>query len=424
MNLISQMRILWITNTIFPEPSKALGLSVPIVGGWMYGLAEELSKNEDFEFGVATVYKKNDIKVLDINGIKYYLLPCKNNLKYQKNLELLWEDVINSFMPDLVHIHGTEYTHGLACINSKKNIKYIVSVQGLVSVIERYYYAGLSNVDIIKNIAIKDILKMNTVFQEKNKYKQRGHFEKEIISKVSHVVGRTEWDKQHINAINNSVVYHHCNETLRNKFYTSEKWDIKSKKEYSIFISQGAYPIKGLHNVLKAVGMIKKEFPSISIKVAGNSIIRNKTIKEKLSLNGYGLYIKRLIKKLYLDDVIVFTGSLSEDEMIKEYLSAHLFICPSSIENSPNSLGEAQILGVPVIAAYVGGIPDMVKHNETGMLYRFEEIEMLAGYIRKIFSEDSLATKLSLQGIKTAEHRHDRVINGREIMKIYSDIVL
>jgi glycosyltransferase involved in cell wall biosynthesis len=38
-------------------------------------------------------------------------------------------------------------------------------------------------------------------------------------------------------------------------------------------------------------------------------------------------------------------------KMITEYRNAHIFICPSSIENSPNSLGEAQLIGVPVIAA-------------------------------------------------------------------------
>ena len=88
-----------------------------------------------------------------------------------------------------------------------------------------------------------------------------------------------------------------------------------------------------------------------------------------------------------------FTGSLREDQMIAEYLNAHLFICPSSIENSPNSLGEAQLLGVPVIASYVGGVPDMVTHGETGLLYRFEEVEMLAEGIRNLFMNMALALR-------------------------------
>lgn len=63
--------------------------------------------------------------------------------------------------------------------------------------------------------------------------------------------------------------------------------------------------------------------------------------------------------------------------MVKRYLLSNVFICPSTIENSPNSLCEAQLLGVPHIASYVGGTADLMKGNEE-CLYRFEETEMLA----------------------------------------------
>jgi glycosyltransferase involved in cell wall biosynthesis len=74
---------------------------------------------------------------------------------------------------------------------------------------------------------------------------------------------------------------------------------------------------------------------------------------------------------------INFLGILSEEDIIREFQNCNIFICPSSIENSPNSLGEAQLIGIPTISAYVGGIPDMVIHNYSGLLYRYEEIEIL-----------------------------------------------
>ncbi len=118
-----------------------------------------------------------------------------------------------------------------------------------------------------------------------------------------------------------------------------------------------------------------------------------------------------------------FTGSLREDQMIAEYLNAHLFICPSSIENSPNSLGEAQLLGVPVIASYVGGVPDMVTHGETGLLYRFEEVEMLAEGIRNLFMNMALALSLSKKGISASEQRHQPTSNLQQMIKIYRSII-
>ena len=109
--------------------------------------------------------------------------------------------------------------------------------------------------------------------------------------------------------------------------------------------------------------------------------------------------------------------------MIKEYLNAHVFVCPSSIENSPNSVGEVQLLGVPVIASYAGGMPNMVVYGETGMLYRFEEVEMLAEHIRRVFTDHTLARHLSENGIKAAEKRHHQRENLNQMLKIYRLIV-
>ena len=216
--------------------------------------------------------------------------------------------------------------------------------------------------------------------------------------------------------------YHFCNETLRDGFYTSPKWDIANKVDYTIFLSQASYPIKGLHQVLKAIALLKKDFPEIKIRVAGQNITQTNSLRNKIKLNGYGAYIKKLINQLKLHDQVKFTGSLTEEQMIAEYLNAHFFICPSSIENSPNSLGEAQLLGVPVIASYVGGIPDMVTLGETGLLYRFEEVEMLVEQIRHIFSDAILANYLSENGIKEATLRHDKIINTNKTIALYSKI--
>jgi glycosyltransferase involved in cell wall biosynthesis len=262
-------------------------------------------------------------------------------------------------------------------------------------------------------------VRFDTLFQAKNKFVKRGIFEKEYILQTRHVIGRTSWDYAHTKAINPSVNYHFCNETLRDGFYTSLKWNATNKTNYTIFLSQAGKPIKGLHQVLKAVALLKNEFPQIKVRVAGNSIINTATLKDKIKLSGYGAYIKKLIKQLKLDDQVQFTGSLAEDQMIAEYLNAHLFICPSSIENSPNSLGEAQLLGVPVIASFVGGIPDMVKHGETGLLYRFEEVEMLAEHIRNLFINMPLALSLSKNGINAAEERHHPATNLQQMIKIY-----
>ena len=153
-----------------------------------------------------------------------------------------------------------------------------------------------------------------------------------------------------------------------------------------------------------------------------DNIVKNTTFKDRLRRSGYGNYINGLLKQYKLQKNVIFLGRLTEQEMITEYLKAHVFVCPSSIENSPNSLGEAQILGVPTISSYVGGIPDMTENGVAGLLYRFDEIEMLSNCIFQIYNIDSLAIELSKKGIKIAEFRHDRDINVETINNIYTRI--
>ncbi len=388
----------------------------------MYGLAGQLALRSEITLAVASVYKGKKLKCLNINGIIYYLLPKNISTKFQayKNN---WKMICNEFMPDIVHIHGTEYHYGLSCMLVCQNLHYVVSIQGLVGVYARYYYAGLTIIDIFKNITLRDVLRHDTIFHGKKNFIKRGIFEKKYITLSKHIIGRTNWDYSHSKAINPFINYHHCNETLRNSFYKSPKWDCRKKTDYTIFLSQASFPIKGLHQVIEAVAILVKSFPQIKLRVAGHNIINKTTLLSRLKINGYGSYLDSLIKKYKLEQNIYFVGLLTEEQIIKEYLNAHLFICPSSIENSPNSVGEAQILGVPTIASYVGGTPDLITSEETGLLYRFEEIEMLAENIRKVFCDTSLSQHLSKEGIKIAEHRHSQILNCEKTLNIYNSIL-
>lgn len=416
------MKILWIVNTIFPAPSKELGLPQPVVGGWMYGLAEQLNKTPGVELAVATAAPFTEVKQIAKNGIKYYILPSKDITKYDSKLEGYWDEICKEIQPDVTHIHGTEFAHGLACMRKLTHLNYLVSIQGLISVIAKYYYAGMTFSDILKNITFRDLMCMDTIWQQKQKFEVRGQFEKEYISKTKHIIGRTNWDYAHTKFINSRANYHFCNESLREGFYTADKWSLDHCEKYTIFLSQAGYPIKGLHQVIRAVSLLKNEFPNIKVRIGGGNIVKNDTFKDKIRLSGYGKFIKRLLKKHKLEQNFEFLGSLDENQMISEYHKAHVFICPSSIENSPNSLGEAQLLGVPVIASYVGGVPDMVSDGNTGLLYQFEEIEMLVISIRRIFKGTSSILHLSENEIEEANIRHNKKINIESLLNIYSRI--
>lgn len=415
------LQVLWIVNILFPEASEILGRKRPLKssGGWLIGAANALSSNKNVKLVVATPSSMvNKLEYLRGNNIEYYIFPIgKGNLKRNDSYRTYWRTIHDSIRPDVVHIHGTEMSHGLAYIEECGSDNVVVSIQGLISVISEYYNSGLTKWDIISHITVRDLIR-NTLFGQQHKFRRRGVLEKELLSKVSYVIGRTSWDYAHIKALNPHSKYFVCNEILRHEFYVAKEWCYEQCRPHSIFISQSSYPLKGLHMVLRAMPFVLREYPDTIIRVAGGDITqRNNSIFKQIMRTGYGSIILSEIKKLGLNEKVTFVGNLDANGMINEFLSSNLFIIPSSLENSPNSLGEAQLLGVPVLASYVGGVPDMMTGNEEN-LYRFEEIEMLACKICKIFD----AGNKQVSSRDLALLRHDAQLNTTRLLEIYRTV--
>ena len=416
------MKILWITNFLFPEAISQITDcgEFNTTGGWVLGLADVLTEQKDIELSVATVsHLVKSLTIINGKNITYYIIPLgKGNIKYNKEYESYWKKINLYMQPDVVHIHGTEYSHGLAFVNACGGEKVIVSIQGLKSGIAPYYCAGLSRKIILRNITFRDLIK-GGIYRERRRFYKTGKLEIEILPKVNHIIGRTSWDMAHVKAINPAATYHFCNEILRKEFYDGSCWKYTDCNKHTIFLSQGSSPIKGLHQLIKAMPLILHYYPDTIIRIAGRNIINNDGLYGFLHFTGYGKIIKKLIKKYHLEDKLIFLGPLNANQIKDEYLHSNIFICPSSIENSPNSLGEAQILGVPCIASYVGGIPDMMVSNEDGM-YRFEEIEMLANKICNIFaSSNHYNNDLTMH---LAEKRHNATNNIQQLLSIYKQL--
>lgn len=415
------MNILWITNILFPEASAKLSgqNELKATGGWLLGAARMLEQVYDINLSIAAVSPLvRKLEVVKGEKTTYYVLPYgKGNQTYNKDYEPLWREVKAIAKPDVVHLHGTEYTHGLAYIQACGSDNMVVSIQGMKSASSSYYYCGLTKWNIYSHLTVRDAIK-GSIVKEKNNFKRQGEYEKEIIRSVKHIIGRTSWDRANTWAINPNAKYYFCNETLRSEFYDESRWNYDSCRKHTIFLSQASYPIKGLHQVLNALPIVLQHYPDTRVRIAGNDITNTKGLRNRLRFTGYGSIIKSLIKKHHLNEHITFTGALNAQEMKQEYLNCNVFVCPSTIENSPNSLGEAQILGTPVIASYVGGIPDMMKGDEEH-LYRFEEVNMLAEKICCLFADEDKQVDM----VEAAKLRHNQEENAKALISIYNEVV-
>lgn len=368
----------------------------------------------------------NEIKLIKgkVDNLIYYGFPQKaiSNINYDITTEKYLKEIISDFKPDIVHIFGTEFSHSLAMTKAFNNPKRtIINIQGLVSVYSKHYYANLPNY-IINKFTFRDLIKQDNITQQAKKFYKKGKYEIDAIRNANHIVGRTDWDRACTMQINPNAKYHFCNETLRDEFY-NHRWDINKCEKYSIFISQASYPIKGLHYMLEAMIEITKRFPKTHLYIAGDNITKTQTLIDKLKISSYGKYILILINKYKVNDCVTFTGGLDEKQMCKRFLRSHVFVSASAIENSPNSVGEAMILGVPTVSSDVGGVKNMLIHNVDGFLYQHDAPYMLAYYVCKIFESDELANLLSNNAIEHAYITHSRQTNLENMLRIYEKVM-
>lgn len=344
-------------------------------------------------------------------GLAYVYLP---------ELEDSFGEELKKFCPDVIHIWGTEYGHTLAMVNAAEKAgmlhKCVISIQGLCSVYAGHYAEGVP-FDVQKGYTFRDLVRRDNILQQQKKFALRGELEVKALQKVRHVIGRTDWDEACTKRVNPSVNYHFCNETLRDEFYEGQ-WRYESCQKHRIFAPSCLYPIKGFHYVMEALAEVVKDYPDATLAVPGKSFLS----RDRLRQEGYQKYLAEKAESLGISEKIEFLGKLSAEEMKKAFLSANVFALPSTIENSPNSLGEAMLLGVPCVAGDVGGVANLMKHNEEGYVYQSTAPYMLSYYIKRVLAMGEKAEVLGQAARGHAQKTHDPQKNLEDLLGIYREL--
>lgn len=419
------MKVLWLVNIPLPEVCRLMDEKQTPFGGWLTNSSQYLAAQDNITLSIAFPKLKSK-NVMEFRGekIDYFAFPhldINDNKLINDNSYL--KMILKKVQPDIVHIFGTEFAHSFAMVQvcRELGIETVITIQGLVSIIAKHYTANLP-VKIQHRFTFRDFIKQNNIRQQQKDFERRGLLEIEAIQKTNHIIGRTTWDRACSSQINPHATYHFCNETLREEFY-KHKWRLEKCERYSIFMSQAAYPIKGLHYMLEALPLVIRKYPETKLYIAGPDITASSSIKERLKKTSYANYITELIKKLNIGKYVFFTGLLDEREMCSRFLKSNIFVCPSTIENSPNSLSEAMILGVPCVASNVGGVSDMLTHNQEGFLYQADAPYMLAYYICEVFKNEELTEVVSENSKKRASENYNEERNKDRLISIYNRIL-
>ena len=392
------MNVVIFSNAPIKRITDALNLPFSPKEGWVSAAIAMLQTVECNIFYVFPQRKTKEVIKGKIENIQYYGYPKtkRYDWEFEESHQRIFEEILNEIPQiDVIHIMGTEYGHSLSAVLAAESCgeinKVVISIQGMVSVYAEHTYANLP-ISVLKSWTIRDIIRMNNPIKAKQTMELRGTY----------------------------AEYHFCNETLRPEFYVGE-WNYEKCRKHSIFMSQGYNSIKGMHYMLEALNIIKRFYPDVKLYVTGTSpLSRNWIEKQKRSV--YVNYLEKLIRQYSLENSIVFLGSLNAEEMKEQYLLANVFASPSSIENSPNSVGEAMILGTPVVSSDVGGVKNMLTHNEEGFLYQHDAPYMLAFYAMELFENKEKCFEFSKNAKQHAKTTHDANQNLSALIDIYRSI--
>ena len=410
------MRLLWIVNMLLPDAADYLGVKTGSSGTWMIDISHMLAEQENTELAIACIYGK-EFRKFDAKGITYFCLPGngKNMLVYTKKYEKMWNDICNDFHPDIVHLHGTEYSHGLSFLRACPEVSAVVSIQGILTRIKDVDFADIPLKEYIFGRTIRQNTHFNGEIELHLLHKRNARYEQEILRRVQYINGVNTWDISLCRSINPKLTTFQLEYNLREAFYNSRKWSISSIERYSVFTNPGGTPLKGLHKLIEAVALLKPQYSNIRVYVPGMSDGNG-----NLAVTGaYAKYISKLIKKYNLRENIIFLGQLNEQEMIERMLRSNVVVIPSAIEGTSMILREAMYLGCPCIASFRGGMADFISDKQDGFLYDFQEPPYLATRLATLFESDGMCMQFSENAIRKAEIAHNRDRNANEYKKMY-----
>ena len=190
-----------------------------------------------------------------------------------------------------------------------------------------------------------------------------------------------------------------------------KKFNIPENGKIILYLGR-IHKIKGIDILIKAYAYMrnKMNLRDIVLVIAGPD-------------DGYLNEAKRLAQALDVSNHVLFTGPLYREDKLAAYVDSEVYVLPSKYETFPMTILEAYACGKPVVASEVGGLRDLVKDRETGLLFKPGDVKRLAECISCILNDEKMAKEMGLKSRNLVEENFaiEKVIEKLE--KLYEETV-
>jgi glycosyltransferase involved in cell wall biosynthesis len=361
---------------------------------WIVNLARALSETDDLELHVITAGSGiRENQTITKHGITFHVMrhtfpftirgfpeymPLDVMTRYT-SLRKQVKKVILELQPKLIHVHGTEYGYGLAALAT--NFPTIVSIQGIVNLCAR--------------------VSPSLVFRLQDP------IELHVIRNAKYFGSRTAWANSFIRNLNNSATIYDLPEAVDDLFFRK----VSKQSTENILMVGSVIQRKGIEDALDAMSIVVARCPSAKLLIVGDG--KPDYLKE----------LKQRTKYSQIETNVEWLGFKTAEEISALHAVSAVLIHPSHIDNSPNSVAEAMVSGLPVIASNVGGIPSMIENGVTGILVEPKNYCQLAEAVIALLHNKAQRMRLASRAKEVAFERHLPSKVAEKTVSVYADIV-
>ncbi len=410
------MKVLWFEISM-PSRYKSTG---QVTAGWQDALENIVLHSKDIQLYIA-FESTTEMEVKVIDGVTYIPMLTHYTFMERKLSNHTWKinerkvieagrKVIEQYQPDVIHVFGCEWPYGL--LAQYTDIPLVIHIQGSIIPYNNALYPPRYNEFTIVKVAGLNLRKDWHCLMSYNKSISNLEMEKRVWKTVHHYMGRTSWDKSLVNMLTKNSSYHHVEEALRPTFMNTDKrWSLPACGKIKLLSTGCSSFWKGIDVMLKTAHVLKDAGVDFEWNVVGSMGGELKRIVE----NKEGLK--------FADTNINIHGFCTPEKIIDLMCHSTMYVHTAYIENSPNSICEAQLIGMPIVSTMVGGIATLVRNGIEGDLLPANDPWQIANAIVELAKDKKRMVSYSEHSRQHALERHNPEHILEQLLGCYKDLI-
>lgn len=336
----------------------------------VFGLTKELAKDHVVDvFDFPRLAGKDAVERQGPLTIHRYNNPGKYNQDAMERGKEMLRDIV-ALHPDIVHVHGTGKISGI-----------------LYNAIKIYGIPVLLTVHGLLHVEKKNALRKHPSLKHLYQLVVQSRAEFEVLNQAQHIIVDTEYVSKQIEQlyarkkISNLPWMYVIPQGIQSQYQSLSS---KPTKEPIILSVGSISQRKGHLFLLQAFEKVHSKIPSAKLVIAGS-----------LAEEAYLFKMREEITKCRLQDSVDILTNIPQEELLQHYQIASIYALHSQEESQGIALVEAMAAGLPIVSTTVGGIPYVVKNEESGLLSSYGDVDSFARNILRLLEDIDLRNKMA-----------------------------